>query len=219
MPINPPPPASIRTRGALRGFHNISTPQPKSRGFKLARVFEQHRGRLGIFDIDNLNHDFYSVFVFTNEFGFLSLHAVLPKKSVIPPRRCAATLPLQGRVTSLRRLNPLLLPARAAPLRHRLQERPGIAALLPHDLLRRPRGHDLAAAVARARIKSGPCFRAEVDDPVGGSVNLLRSVSTRILVQISRLRRYRRVAALASRFPVCAHRRATSSATNFRRCT
>jgi hypothetical protein len=61
----------------------------------------------------------------------------------------------------LRRLNPLLLPTLAAtPRQHRLQERPGITALLPHDLLRRPRGHDLAAAVA--------AFGAEVDDPVGG---------------------------------------------------
>ena len=79
-----------------------------------------------------------------------------------PPRRCAATLPLQGRVKgkSLRRLNPLLLPTNPAPRQHRLQERPGITALLPHDLLRRSRGDDLAAAVA--------AFGAEVDDPVGG---------------------------------------------------
>jgi hypothetical protein len=88
----------------------------------------------------------------------------------------------------LRRLNPLLLPARAAPrhppspvatadkapvlfrrldallwlslsIEHRFQERPRIRTLLPHDLLRRARGHDLAAAVA--------AFGAEVDDPVG----------------------------------------------------
>src|SRR5580698_4778153 len=62
----------------------------------------------------------------------------------------------------LRRLNPLLLPARPAPRQHRLQERPGITALLPHDVLRRSRGDDLAAAVA--------AFGAEVDDPVGGSI-------------------------------------------------
>jgi hypothetical protein len=57
-----------------------------------------------------------------------------------------------------------------APRQHRLQERPGITALLPHDLLRRPRSHDLAAAVA--------AFGAEVDDPVGGFTPLYSTVST-----------------------------------------
>src|SRR5262245_46751956 len=43
---------------------------------------------------------------------------------------------------------------------HRLEELPGITALLAHQVLRRPCGDDLAAAVA--------AFGAEVDDPVGG---------------------------------------------------
>src|SRR5580700_11716256 len=72
-----------------------------------------------------------------------------------PPLRGDPPPAGEGELKSLRRLNPLLLPTHTAPRQHRLQERPGITALLPHDLLRRPRGDDFAAAVA--------AFGAEVD--------------------------------------------------------
>src|SRR5258708_37731315 len=58
----------------------------------------------------------------------------------------------------LRRLDPLL-PLRFAP-EHRGQKLPGVAALHPHDVLRRTARHDLASAVA--------AFAAAVDDPIAG---------------------------------------------------
>ena len=60
---------------------------------------------------------------------------------------------------SLRRFRPL--PSiRLSPPQHRLEESRCIASPHLHHLFWRPRGHDLAAAVAT--------FRPEVDDPVGG---------------------------------------------------
>src|SRR5690242_6252261 len=61
---------------------------------------------------------------------------------------------------SLRRLRTAPLPSAPRLLQHRLQERAGVAALLPDDLLGRACRDDLAAGVA--------ALGAEVDDPVGG---------------------------------------------------
>ena len=81
------------------------------------------------------------------------------------------TMQLSHRFSLTPPTSPVLLPMLAAtPRQHQLQERPGITPLLPHDLLRRSRGDDLAAAVARARIKSGPCSGADVENLVGSSI-------------------------------------------------
>src|SRR6202035_3852338 len=62
-------------------------------------------------------------------------------------------------------------------------------------------------------------FGAEVDGPVAGSITRPPLRSVRIYGHISSLRQYRCASELAARSQACARLRATSWATNCRRCT